>query len=97
MLLGVPTVGVAKSVLVGEYEMPGKMKGSSTPLVFYGETVGLALRTRDGVKPVFVSVGNLIDIKSAARITLTCCGRYRLPEPLRAAHRLSNEARTGRA
>jgi len=97
VLLGVPTVGVAKSVLVGEYEMPARRMGSRTPLVYNGDIVGLAVRTRDGVKPVFVSVGNLIDIKSAARITLTCCGRYRLPEPLRAAHRLSNEARTGRA
>ncbi len=93
MLLGVPTVGVAKSVLVGEYEMPARRMGSRTPLVYNGDIVGLAVRTHDGVKPVFVSVGNLIDIKSAARITLTCCGRYRLPEPIRAAHRLSNEAR----
>jgi deoxyribonuclease V len=97
VLLGVPTVGVAKSVLVGEYEMPSEMKGSFAPLVYEGEMVGVALRTREEVKPVFVSVGNLIDIKSAARVTLSCCGRYRLPEPIRAAHRLSNEARAASA
>ena len=97
VLLGVPTVGVAKSVLVGEYVMPARRAGSRAPLVYNGETVGLAVRTRDGVKPVFVSVGNLIDLESAARITLSCCGRYRQPEPIRAAHRLSNVARAGRA
>ena len=97
VLLGVPTVGVAKSVLVGEYEMPAEQKGSRTPLVYNGETVGLAVRTREGVKPVFVSVGNLIDLESAVRLLLSCCGRYRMPEPIRAAHRLSNEARVARA
>jgi deoxyribonuclease V len=95
VLLGVPTVGVAKSVLVGKYEMPAGTKGSGSPLVHRGKTVGLALRTREGVKPVFVSAGNLIDIESAARVTLSCC-RYRLPEPIRAAHRLSNEARAAK-
>jgi deoxyribonuclease V len=92
VLLGVPTIGVAKSVLVGEYEEPGEKRGSRTDLLFKGERVGVALRTRDGVKPVFVSVGHLVELDSAADFVLTCC-RYRLPEPARAAHRLSNIAR----
>ena len=95
LLLGIPTVGVAKSVLVGEYEMPAPARGSRSPLIFRGSVVGWALRTRDGVKPVFVSPGHLVDLDSACRLALSCCVRYRLPEPLRAAHRICNEARRG--
>lgn len=92
VLLGLPTIGVAKSVLVGEYDEPDVERGRRTDLVFKGERVGVALRTRDGVKPVFVSVGHIVELDTAADFVLTCC-RFRLPEPARAAHRLSNEAR----
>lgn len=93
VMLGIPTVGVAKSVLVGEYEIPGWKKGSSSPLVDRDETVGTALRTRNGVKPVFVSVGHLAELESAVELVLACCPGYRLPEPIRAAHSLCSEAR----
>jgi len=93
VMLGIPTIGVAKSVLVGEYDEPGEKRGGSTDLVFKGERVGVALRTRDRVKPVFVSVGHMVELDSAADFVLTCCTRYRLPEPARAAHELSNAAR----
>jgi deoxyribonuclease V len=93
VLLGVPTVGVAKSVLVGEYREPGRRKGSRTNLVYRDEDVGVALRSREGVKPVFVSVGHLADLDTATRLALSCCRKYRIPEPIRAAHILSNEVR----
>ena len=95
LLLGVPTVGVAKSVLVGEYVEPARGRGSRSPLVAEGRVIGEALRTREGVRPVFVSVGHMVDLDSAVRLALSCCRAYRLPEPLRAAHRLTNEARAG--
>lgn len=97
VVLGLPSVGVAKSVLVGEYDGPGQARGSTSPLVHEGGTVGLALRTRQGVKPVFVSVGHLADLDSAARLALSCCGRFRIPEPIREAHRLANLARRRRS
>jgi deoxyribonuclease V len=79
---------------VGEYKMPGVRRGCRTRLVHKGRTVGYALRTRDGVKPVFVSPGHMADLKSSAALALSCCTRYRLPEPSREAHRLSNLARS---
>lgn len=93
LLLGLPTIGVAKSVLVGEYREPSARRGSGTRLVHEGRAVGRALRTREATRPLFVSPGNLVDSDSAARFVLSCCRRYRMPEPSRAAHRLCNEAR----
>ncbi|MFQ5811066.1 MAG: deoxyribonuclease V [Armatimonadota bacterium] len=89
--LGVPTIGCAKSLLVGEHEAVGEERGAAASLVLDGETVGAVLRTRDGVKPVYVSPGHLIDTATACDIVLGCCRRYRLPEPIRAAHRLAGE------
>ncbi|MBU1672369.1 MAG: deoxyribonuclease V [Actinobacteria bacterium] len=93
LLFSVPSVGVAKSVLVGEYREPGRRKGAKRPLIFNEEKVGYALRTRDGVKPVFVSPGHLADPESSCALVLACCRGYRLPEPIRAAHALANRAR----
>ncbi len=97
LLLNLPTVGLAKSVLVGKYEQPAEERGAWTPLVDRGEIVGAALRVRSGVKPVFVSVGHLVDLESAIAIVLRfSSGRYRLPEPVRAADQLSRQlARSG--
>jgi len=89
LALGVPTVGCAKSRLVGEPTKPlGRARGSRTPLVDGGERIGTVLRTRTGVKPVYVSVGHRIDLASAERWVLAAAPRYRLPEPLRLAHQL---------
>ncbi len=85
--LGRPTIGCGKSYLIGEYVQPEDVKGAISPLVHRGETLGVVLRTRVGVKPVYVSVGHLADIDSAVELTLRCTPRYRLPEPIRAAHR----------
>lgn len=90
-----PTVGCAKKVLCGKYEEPASEKGSNTPLVFKDEVVGAALRTKNAVKPVFVSPGNLMDVQSTVDIISQCVGRYRIPEPTRLAHDLVNRFRMG--
>jgi deoxyribonuclease V len=95
ILLDVPTVGCAKSRLVGSYEEPGREKGSVTDLVHGGEVVGRVVRTREGVSPVYVSVGNRIDLKSSVDLVLACCTKYRLPESTRQAHNFANKLRRG--
>jgi endonuclease-3 related protein len=93
VLLGIPSVGCAKTVLVGEYKEPGQRRGSSSPLVYNGAEVGRALRTRDGVAPVYVSIGHMVDLDKACAVVLGCAKRYRLPEPTRKAHILGNRLR----
>jgi deoxyribonuclease V len=95
IFLDVPTVGCAKSLLVGSFQEPGREKGSATDLVHRGEVVGKVLRTRDGVSPVYVSVGNGIDLASSVELVLACCTRYRLPETTRQAHNAANRLRRG--
>ncbi len=84
--LGMPTVGCAKSRLIGSHGEVGRAKGESTPLLDEGDQVGVVLRTRTGVKPVFVSPGHLADFGTSTRLVLECCTKYRLPEPTRRAH-----------
>lgn len=91
--LGIPTIGCAKSRLVGEYEEPGREKGEWSPLFDKGERIGTVLRTRTGVKPVFVSPGHLCNHKGARRLVLRCAVRYKLPEPTRQAHLTVTEVR----
>lgn len=86
LYLGVPTVGCAKSRLIGEHEEPGIEAGSRADLMDNGEVIGQVVRTRTGVKPLYVSIGHLIDLPSAVRLVLDCCRGYRLPEPTRLAH-----------
>jgi len=93
LLLGIPSIGCAKSVLVGEYEDPDSKRGAASPLIYKGREVGRALRTRDGVKPVYVSVGHMVDLELACRVVLDCGAGYRLPEPTRRAHLLVNRIR----
>ncbi|MDI6856597.1 MAG: endonuclease V [Candidatus Thermoplasmatota archaeon] len=85
-LLNKPTIGCAKTRLVGEYDEPGTKRGSWTPLVFEKAVVGAVVRTKDRVKPVFLSPGNLIDIETAVKIVLLLTRGYRIPEPLRIAN-----------
>jgi deoxyribonuclease V len=89
VLLDLPSVGCAKSCLCGEYEEPGEEKGSWTHLYDDGEIIGAVVRTRDRVKPVFVSVGHRVDLESAVSLVLRCAPRYRLPETTRWAHRVA--------
>jgi deoxyribonuclease V len=87
LLLDVPSVGVAKSRLLGEHEPPGAAAGSVAPRRHGAETVGGVLRTRDGVRPLFVSAGHRISQRQAEAWVLRCCRGYRLPEPTRLAHK----------
>jgi deoxyribonuclease V len=96
-LLDVPAIGVAKSRLLGEFAEPPSHRGAWAPLLDRGEIIGAALRTRRGTKPVFVSPGHRVDVPSAVRLTLACTGRYRLPEPSRAAHQLASGDDAGAA
>jgi len=83
-------IGCGKSILVGRHTPLETPRGSIAPLVDGGETIGAALRTRDNVKPVFISVGHRIYQKTAVRVTLACGRGLRLPEPVRWAHRLAS-------
>ncbi len=88
LLLDRPAVGCAKSRLCGSHEEPPEEPGRSTPLVDRGEVVGAVLRTRPGVRPVYVSVGHRMTLADAVAWTMRCVTRYRLPEPARLAHLL---------
>lgn len=89
VLLSIPTIGCAKSRLVGEHKDPGIKKGRWSTLIYAGKTVGAVVRTKDGVRPLFVSPGHRINIDDALRLAVACTGRYRIPEPLRCADMLS--------
>lgn len=95
LLLDMPCIGCAKSRLVGKHEEPGREKGSAVDLMDRGEIVGKVVRTRDGVSPVYVSVGNRIDLESSVELVLACCTKYRLPETTRQAHNAANRLRRG--
>lgn len=88
VLLDRPTIGSAKSRLVGVYDEPPDSRGAHVPLFFREQAVGAVLRTRQGVKPIFVSPGHLVTTDESVEIILGCCTRYRLPEPQRAADHL---------
>lgn len=83
--LNKPTIGVAKKVLVGKYTEPATTKGSIAPLIHKDEIIAYVLRTKDNVKPVFVSPGHLMDLESATTIAMACTTKYKLPEPTRLA------------
>lgn len=91
--LGVPTIGCAKSRLFGTYDEPGPRRGDRAPLAGRGEVVGSVVRTKDRVKPLFVSPGHLCDLESAVEVVMAMSGRYRLPEPNRMAHEYVNGLR----
>lgn len=87
LLLGRPSVGCAKSILVGRHGPLASRRGATSLLVDNGETVGAAVRTRDGVAPLYVSAGHLVDLQSAVALVLETVRRFRIPEPIRHAHR----------
>ncbi|HPC04083.1 MAG TPA: deoxyribonuclease V [Syntrophales bacterium] len=95
VLLGIPSIGCGKTRLVGEHGEPGEGKGSAVPLLYEGNPVGAVVRTRRGVKPVFVSPGHDMGFERAVEIVLACCRSFRLPEPVRRAHDAVNRARKG--
>ncbi|WP_283136941.1 deoxyribonuclease V [Rhizohabitans arisaemae] len=89
VLTGLPTVGVAKTSFIGQYAEPGQQRGDWAPIVDHDEVVGRALRTRSGVKPVYVSQGHRIGLDNACAHVLALSPAYRLPEPIRQADHLS--------
>ncbi len=82
-----PTIGCGKSHLIGEYRQPDNAKGSASPIWVEGQECGVLLRTRSKVKPVYISVGHLAELASAVQLVLACTPKYRLPEPIRQAHK----------
>jgi deoxyribonuclease V len=90
VLLDVPSIGVGKTRLTGTHAEPGPAKGDWVPLLDREETIGAVLRTRAGVKPVYVSCGHRVSLATAIRLALACTPRYRLPETTRQAHRLAS-------
>lgn len=95
LIIGRPSIGCAKKLLFGEHKPVKNKVGAFSYILHKRKRIGAALRTREGVKPVFVSPGHDIDIASSIRIVLDCCRRYRLPEPIRRAHNLVTLIRTG--
>jgi deoxyribonuclease V len=91
VLLEAPSIGCAKSLLVGQISHPSDAEGSQSWLTLDDQIIAAALRTRAHVKPVYISVGHRIDLESALAITTACLTGYRLPEPIRQAH---SEARS---
>lgn len=91
VLMDIPTIGCAKTRLVGVYEPPYRSSGSTSYLTEAHETIGAVVRTRTGVRPVFVSIGHLMDLKDSIRVVLKSCRGYRLPEPLRRADHLARK------
>jgi deoxyribonuclease V len=86
LFLDLPTIGCAKSILCGQHRPVGEEAGSHAELLDNGELIGAALRTKSGVRPIYVSVGHKIDLASALQWVINCCRGYRLPEPTRLAH-----------
>ena len=93
VLCDLPSIGVAKTRLVGTHREPGIRRGARTALVAAGERIGTVLRTRDGVRPIYVSVGHRIDLETAVALALRCSRGYRQPEPTRLADRTVTAAR----
>lgn len=92
LLTDIPAIGCAKSRLCGQHKEPGFERGSHVALIDNGEIIGAVVRTRRGVKPVFVSVGHRVDLSTGIKYVLSCCRGYRLPETTRLAHRLAGGA-----
>ena len=94
LVLEVPTIGVAKSRLLGSGEEPEQDAGAASPLIYQGKEVGVMLRTQKGRKPFYLSVGHRITLAESQEIVMRCVQRYRSPEPLRQADQLSRRLRS---
>ncbi len=86
-----PTIGCGKTKLSGIYIEPPPERGASAPLIDRGELVGAILRTKEKTKPVFISVGHRADLATSVELVMRCTTRYRLPEPIRAAHNAAGD------
>jgi len=97
LVTGLASIGCAKSWLLGDYTEPGPALGDRSPLRDGGEVIGMALRTRPGARPLFVSTGYRVTLEQAVEVTLGCLRGYRLPEPTRAADHLAALTRRAEA
>ena len=95
VLLDVPTIGVSTRILVGQHEELDNEKGDQAPIIYKEQHIGIALRSKNNVKPVYVSVGHKTDLSSAIDIVMGCVTRYRRPEPLRMAQIAVNVQKEG--
>lgn len=86
-----PTIGCGKTHFIGEYDEPDTEKGSYSDLIYKGEKLGVVLRTRTNVKPVYISVGHRAELQSAIKLILSVTPKYRLPRPIRLAHNAAGE------
>ncbi|MBD2596793.1 deoxyribonuclease V [Nostoc spongiaeforme FACHB-130] len=90
VILDMPTIGVAKSLFIGKHQELPEARGSWQPLIHKGETIGAVLRTRVGVKPLYISSGHKISLTTAIDYVLRCTPKYRLPETTRVADKLAS-------
>ncbi len=81
-----PTIGCGKTLLTGHFSEPPNERGAYSDLIDRNEVIGAVLRTKVNVKPVFISVGHLADLETSIRLVMACTSKYRLPDPIRAAH-----------
>lgn len=86
VLLNISSLGCAKKKLVGDYEIPDNYRGAFSGLLYKGNTIGYVLRTKINVKPIYISVGNLLKLHELPELVLNCTKKYRIPEPTRLAH-----------
>jgi deoxyribonuclease V len=91
--LDIPTIGSAKNILCGKYDEPEDSKGSKSPILHHKEIIGYAVRSRDRVKPIFISPGHLADLDSSVAMVMSLTDKYRIPVPIRHVHNLSNAVR----
>jgi deoxyribonuclease V len=89
--LNKPTIGCGKSYFLGTFEAVESERGSMSALMHKGEQLGVVLRTRSNVKPIYISVGHLADLETAITLTINCTPKYRLPRPIRFAHNTAGE------
>ena len=93
LILNLPAIGCAKSRLIGTHEELAPDRGKTVPLLVGDRTAGMVLRTREGVKPLYVSPGHKMDVETSVKIVLSLCRGYRIPEPLRQAHMFVSKLR----
>jgi deoxyribonuclease V len=91
VLLDLPSIGCARSILIGQAAEPGMASGDRTPLFDGDEVIGMALRTRAGSRPIYISPGHRVSVDTAAELVMRCARGFRLPEPTRLAHRLASQ------
>jgi len=90
VLTGLPSIGIAKTRYIGDYQEPKQAKGAWSPLVHEQKIIGAVLRSRVNVKPLFVSTGHRVSLETVISLTMSCVTRYRLPEPTRLADKLAS-------